>query len=258
MKLLSNNDIITRLTNLYNDKYDLSLVNYTGINNKITLICKIHGPWSRMAQKEFLGSGCPRCNLSNIGKNRSYNRLKTKDEFITQAKEKHGNIYDYSLVNYINTDTKIDIICPSHGLFRQLPWGHLKYGCRACGVHKSNVEKQWIKSLKISTLISQYTIPKLNITVDGFNPLTNTVYEFYGDYWHGNPKKFPSNKINTKTPKQKTFGQLYDDTIMREQIILNAGYDLVTMWESDYRIQNDSHGKSIQTSSSALFIVTAE
>jgi G:T-mismatch repair DNA endonuclease (very short patch repair protein) len=240
MSKLTNEIVIQRLQSLYGNKYDLSMVNYTGRDNKLTLICPTHGQWSKMAQKIFgygksKSMGCPKCNLANIGKERTYNRLKTTEEFIKQAISFHGTIYDYSLVNYVNTDTKIDIICPSHGIFQQLPWGHLKYGCRSCNVHTSKIEKKWLKSLGISALIQQYKIPNLNFTVDGFDPVTNTVYEFYGDYWHGNPKKFVAEKINTRTPKQKTFGQLYKDTITRETILKDAGYKIVSVWESDIR-----------------------
>lgn len=233
-KKLTTSLVVERLFKLYGNKYDLSAVNYTGIKNKITLICPKHGPWVRMAEKEFIGAGCPRCNYENMPKNRSYNRLKTNEEFIQQAKLVHGNIYDYTLVKYKNTDTKIQIICPSHGIFEQLPWGHLKYGCRSCNVHKSKIEKEWLKSFKNNNLIFQYQLPDLKITVDGYDPLTNTVYEFYGDYWHGNPKKFDQSKINTRTPKQKTFGQLYRDTLEREKSIKKAGYNLVSIWEDDY------------------------
>ena len=240
MKKLTNVDIIARLTKLYNNKYDLSMVNYTGPNDKLTLICPIHGKWAKMAQKIFGHGkskvrGCPKCSFVDAVKNRSYNKLKTTSQFIAESKQKHSNVYDYSLVNYVNTDTKVDIKCPSHGIFKQLPWGHLKYGCRACGVHKSNIEKQWIQSLNIPTLITQHSIPEFNFTVDGYDPVTNTIYEFYGDYWHGNPEKFDSAKINTKTPKQKTFGQLYSDTIAREKILKDAGYNIVSIWESNYR-----------------------
>lgn len=235
MPKLTNETIIQRLMLLYNNKYDLSLVNYTGMNNKIILVCEKHGAWSRMAQKELIGNGCPKCNYENMPKNRTYNRLKTPEEFIQQAKKVHGDIYDYSLVNYKNGDTKIDIVCPSHGTFTQLPWGHLKYGCRSCNIHTSKIEKKWLKSLGIPTLIQQYKIPNLNFTVDGFDPVTNTIYEFYGDYWHGNPNKFVADKINTRTPKQKTFGQLYNDTITRETILEDAGYNIVSVWESDIR-----------------------
>lgn len=235
MKIITTEIIKSRLSTLYNTTYDLSLVNYTGMNNKITLVCVKHGPWSRMAQKELIGKGCPKCNIENIGKNRLYNKLKTTEEFLIEAVCVHGDIYNYSLVDYKNSNTKIQIICPSHGIFRQLPWGHLKYGCRSCGVHKSKVEKRWISSLNNSRIIQQFKIAELGFTVDGYDPLTKTVYEFYGDYWHGNPKKFDPNKINTRTPKQKTFGLLYQDTLIREEQIKNAGYNLVSIWESDFR-----------------------
>ena len=86
-----------------------------------------------MYEKLLGGVGCPKCNLENAPKHRECNRLKTSEEFIAQAKIVHGEKYDYSLVEYINTDTKIKIICPYHGVFEQMPWGHLKYGCRYCG-----------------------------------------------------------------------------------------------------------------------------
>lgn len=240
MKKLTNDDIIARLNKLYNYKYDLSKVDYTGQNGKLTLICPLHGEWSKMAQKIFAYgnskvSGCPHCNYKNAVKNRSYNKLKTTEQFVEQAKRVHGNIYDYSLINYINTDTKVRIICPSHGPFDQLPWGHLKYGCRQCNIHKSKVEKRWLTSLNNKNIVHQYKIPGTNYVVDGFDPITNTIYEFYGDYWHGNPKKFPPLKINTKTPKNKTFGELYQDTLVREQNLRNMGYTVISMWESDFR-----------------------
>lgn len=260
---LADNKIITRLNEIYNGKYDLSQVNYIDRNSKLTLICPVHGPWSKMAQKILYKNerkiGCPKCSYINSVKNRTHNRLKTTDQFIIQAKQKHGNIYDYSLVNYINTDTKIKIICPSHGIFEQLPWGHLKHGCRSCNIHKSKIEKEWLKSFSNDNIIFQYRLPELQIIVDGFDPKTNIVYEFYGDFWHGNPKKFNQHKINTRTPKQKTFGELYLKTLDREKNIKEAGYQLISIWENDYvsRLQKSSHGKQIHCGVSSLLMVSA-
>jgi hypothetical protein len=57
----------------------------------------------------------------------------TTEEFIEKAKEVHGNIYDYSLVEYINNNTKVKIFCNEHGEFEQLPRTHLfGSGCRNC------------------------------------------------------------------------------------------------------------------------------
>lgn len=50
----------------------------------------------------------------------------TQETFIRKAKLIHGDKFDYSKVNYINTRTPIKIICPEHGEFEQLPSSHLK------------------------------------------------------------------------------------------------------------------------------------
>ena len=54
-----------------------------------------------------------------------------------------------------------------------------------------------------------------HIRADGFDPITNTVYEFYGDYWHGNPFIYNQNDINKVN--KKSFGQLYKETRNREK-----------------------------------------
>ena len=38
-------------------------------------------------------------------------RKLTTEEFIEKAKLKHGDMYDYSLVEYIKGDIKVNIIC---------------------------------------------------------------------------------------------------------------------------------------------------
>lgn len=53
--------------------------------------------------------------------------------FITKALKKHGNKYNYSLVDYKNSKTKINIICNIHGEFSQTPNSHLNgRGCPEC------------------------------------------------------------------------------------------------------------------------------
>ena len=41
----------------------------------------------------------------------------SKDEFILRANKVHNHKFDYSLVNYQGLDTKVEIICPTHGIF---------------------------------------------------------------------------------------------------------------------------------------------
>lgn len=61
----------------------------------------------------------------------------TTETFILSARKMHGNKYDYSKVEYINSTTPVCIICPIHGEFWQTPVAHLRgNGCRECGKKK--------------------------------------------------------------------------------------------------------------------------
>ena len=76
-------------------------------------------------------------------------KKKTTEQFIKEAKQIHGDRYDYSNVEYINNKAKVCIICPTHGEFLQIPQDHLKgRGCPKCngGVLHSN--KEWVKKFK--------------------------------------------------------------------------------------------------------------
>jgi hypothetical protein len=62
-------------------------------------------------------------------------------KFIDKAKKIHKNKYDYSLVEYVNSKTKIKIICPIHGIFEQEPYVHLKSnGCNRCSYEKRGIK----------------------------------------------------------------------------------------------------------------------
>jgi hypothetical protein len=105
----------------------------------------------------------------------------------------------------------------------------------------SSGSNSWIKSIIESEQIhiqhalngGEYKIPGTTFHADGFCAETNTIYEFYGDYWHGNPKIFKPEGVN-KT-KNKTMGELHQVTIARETKIKELGYNLITMWESDFK-----------------------
>ena len=60
-------------------------------------------------------------------------RKKTKEEFLTQVRAVHGDKYDYSKVDYIGSDAKICVICPTHGEFWPTANNHLRgSGCPQC------------------------------------------------------------------------------------------------------------------------------
>lgn len=62
----------------------------------------------------------------------------TMATFLQRAREKHGDLYDYSLVNLVKSSAPVDIICRKHGVFRQTPAHHCSgEGCPECKREKS-------------------------------------------------------------------------------------------------------------------------
>ncbi len=116
---------------VHGSKYDYSLVDYKNAHSKVKIICLEHGQFEQAAYTHIRGTGCKQCYHTNKAGNSQ--RLSI-DKFINKSKEIHGNKYDYSLVVYINSKTKIKIICPIHGQFIQAPEKHLSgQGCKQCG-----------------------------------------------------------------------------------------------------------------------------
>ena len=72
------------------------------------------------------------------------------------------------------------------------------------------------------------------IWVDGWCEKNNTIYEFHGDLYHGNPRVFSENDFCNPKDKNITAGELYRKTINREKEIRSLGYNLVVMWELDW------------------------
>ena len=98
-------------------------------------------------------------------------KRKTTYIFIKEAIEKYGDLYDYSLVEYINSSTDVKIICRIHGIFEQTPNDHLS-GCRCpfCYGTPKKTNEQIIKDfLKIHTKydysLVNYMGAHINVTI---------------------------------------------------------------------------------------------
>jgi hypothetical protein len=160
-------------------------------------------------------------------------------KFITKAISVHGDTYGYLKSIYNGICSKIIINCFKHGEFLQTPDNHLQgRGCSKCVSNVSYIGSRWLDSLGIPNDPEHREVKGLifgrKFIVDGYVPETNTVYEFYGDRSHGNPKLYNS---NDKGLYGLCYGDVYQRTIAREEIFKLAGFSLVTIWESDYKKQ---------------------
>lgn len=338
MRKLTTVEFITKAKLKHGDTYDYSRVNYANNITAVIIICSTHGDFLQKPMDHLSGCGCPIC-----GRIQATLAVRSNaNEFIEKSNLVHNNKYNYSKVVYVDNATKVIIICNMHGEFLQTPNSHLfGHECKSCwnirrqqlsldmwghkcflqsevGINKikqlsidrhgvefpwqkhmvdiihnlndynymydsyiaqnntasslsdimnisiptvlrylkihklpirqymrySQICIQWIENIAVNDNtfiqharnIGEYTIPGTKYRVDGFDIESNTVYEFHGDCFHGNPKLYISDTICNPF-SDLTAGELYQKTIDREQKIRDLGYNLVVMWESDYRKQ---------------------
>ena len=167
---------IKKAKEIHGDKYDYSKVEYVNNKTLVTIICKKHGCFSQRADKHLMGQGCPFCSGTMKG---------TSETFISKSKSVHGDKYDYSKVQYINSEENVCIICPEHGEFWQTPHNHLKgKGCPICSKaktkHKKFTKESFIEeSVKVHG--DKYDYSKSNY-VD-MNTKTCIICKKHGEFW---------------------------------------------------------------------------
>ena len=105
-------------------KYRYIPFEFKDSKQKVEIECPIHGVFRQTIYAHLKGQGCPKCAC----KRKSF----TTEDFIKEAKEKFGDKFDYSKVEYKNKRTKVCIICKElcskenpNGEFWQLPLHHL-------------------------------------------------------------------------------------------------------------------------------------
>jgi hypothetical protein len=124
---------------VHGDKYDYSKTKYEKSSKKVCIICheidpltgEEHGEFWQEASLHLQGQGCPKCSPTCRLNNES---------FIKRAVSVHGDKYNYDNVKYVNARTPVDIVCPIHGHFLQMPYKHVNegHGCPMCGGKKVN------------------------------------------------------------------------------------------------------------------------
>lgn len=94
----------------------------------------------------------------------------------------------------------------------------------------SKKEVEWLNSISIPNDDYHRQVVLNGYRVDGFN--NNIIYEFLGDYWHGNPCLFNPNDFNKHNGK--LMKELYNETFNRFNELKSLGYKIIYIWESDY------------------------
>jgi hypothetical protein len=217
----------SKARNLHCDFYDYSKVRYQNSMVKVEIVCPLHGSFLQTPDKHLSGCGCPRCKAERIG---DFNRLPA-DQFITRAENFHLHKYNYDQVKYVNMKTRVTILCPKHGEFEQTPNNHLAgNGCPHCSTSVSGSGDRWLSSFNNPNMLREHNlwIEGRRFRVDGFDPQTNTIYEYFGVFWHGCPSYTDHSKINPRT--KIPYRHAYEETLKRIECFEQNGYNLIFVW----------------------------
>lgn len=173
----------------HGDKYDYSKVVYTNNCTKVCIICPEHGEFWQKPNDHLFGKGCPKC----VGRGR------TLEDFISEAREVHGDKYDYSESVYITSETKIEIKCNTCGnKFWQKPWSHLQqHGCPYCN---NSIGEQKLNELLVKNGINfefQKHFPEWlgKQSLDFYLPDYNIAIEYQGKQHFNGSRSFGADPI---------------------------------------------------------------
>lgn len=202
---LKKSGFVEKSKNVHGDKYDYSKVKYKNNRINVEIICSDHGSFLQLPTHHLKGVGCIVC----AGKKRGEDSSKELSNFIKDAKNVHGDKYDYSKVVYKSNKFNVKITCSKHSVFEQRPDHHLSgSGCPICKESKGESE--------ISKLLKENGIKferqkKFNgcknimrLSFDFYLPDFNLCIEYNGkqhyesiDYFGGS-KTFELQKIRDK------------------------------------------------------------
>lgn len=211
-------------------EYDYSEAVYVNSRTEVKIICPDHGPFWR-APNQLYGSkrkkGCRACGelrrLAQITK-----VTKPQEQWIEEVKEVHGNKYDYSLVKYVNADSKVWIVCPIHGPFEQKATSHREgYGCKACGNIKSRCEISLIKFIRSHgyTVLEEQKPKWLNKKhLDIVIPELKLAIEYNGHNWH-HSGSMPYSEYHNKRKVSVDYHRFKYDRC------LENGINLIHIWD---------------------------
>ncbi len=256
-KKITTSEWINRAISIHGTEYDYSKVNYIDGITKVCIICPKHGEFWQIPNNHLKGCGCPKCSCEKIHRT----QRNSKETFIQKSNKIHNNKYDYSLVDYINNNTKVKIFCHKHGIFEQNPSNHISgQGCPKCS-KELNSKKLMMSSdefIKRSKLKYNNFYNYDKVIYNGCNKKVIITCPIHGDF-----KQTPSSHLNNsgcpicgRIKSNESKKLTLNDFIEKANIIHENRYDYSKVKYIDYNtsiiIICPIHGEFSQTPDSHL------
>jgi very-short-patch-repair endonuclease len=249
---------------------------YKSKNDKITIICDMHGSYEQVVSSRINGHGCQQCYFYNkIGKF----SIDT-DQYLKEFILRHGTKYDYSKTVFNGSEGRIEILCPNHGSFMQQANVHKAgHGCTLCAAQassnrQSTDECRALSRIRQATYIknnsnkSKDTKPELKCKsfLDGNKILFEHqyiltdakygawTYDFYvkdknllietdGEYFHRMPAVFNRDKIKNRIAEKYGFILLRLSDLNLDFSLINSDIDKIRLHTLQIMIDRENYIK---------------
>lgn len=199
---------------------------------RVRVVCPNHGGFNISPTEHLNGKGCPKCEMPQ--KPLYYHK------FIEKATKIHRGKYSYKMVTLnIKSGQKIPIVCPEHGVFRQVATEHLRgHGCPKCAFIYSSLESdvEWtLKNMGIRYQ-SQKMFPNMryvgSLALDFYLPDLNVAIECQGEQhfrpieYFGGEANFE--KVSKRDAIKKEYCEQHGITLLYYTHCKNPPYPCIT------------------------------
>ena len=215
MKQRTTEGYIQEVKKVHGDKYDYSKVEYINSSTKVCIICPKHGEFWQRPHDHLYGRGCSECNGT---------KKYTTSTIIDRFKEKYDNKYDYSKVEYVNTKTKVCIIChekdilgKEHGEFWIRPNDFLQgYSCPKCNNEYKPTTEEWVER---AAFVHNNEFDYSKVKYINANTKVCIICPKHGEFW-----QTPLNHIHNKCkcPKCNSYKKSLLERKVSELLTING------------------------------------
>jgi hypothetical protein len=188
--------------------------------------------WPALISNRTKGKGCPYCSGRKILPEESFGALcsdKLMMEWDDELNPFNFSQHSHQIINWKCSKN------PAHEWPATIGNRTCGTNCPRCSRNISKCEDLWFNSLNNPNVIRNKPLVVGDVIKfpDGYDPNTNTIYEFYGKYWHGDPRYYKSDDYNKTT--NCTHGELYKKTMEKEKFYKQAGFKVISIWEDDFK-----------------------
>lgn len=214
---------IKRAVEIHNDKYDYSQVNID--DEKILIICNNCKKSFRQTMACHLNNkqGCHFCNGGV-----KY----TQDIFVEKSNKLHDNHFGYKNTNYEGCRIPVDITCPKHGTFKQMPYLHLQTSicCPACvAENTTSIAEEEIRTFIRENYSGEVIANDREVLckreIDIYLPELKLGFEYHGMYFHTENivgRNYHLNKANFADKTDTRLIQIFENEWRDKQDIVKS------------------------------------